>query len=433
MFGKFSKKKSEEQPSEIKSKQKNDLFTLLEESPEKNSISAKAQLNNNPKVNTKPEATSNPKPEATSNPKPEATSNPKPEASSKTTPKPDHDSNSKIPTMSFSGQNIPESSINGDKSQLLLLEVEKLRDKTIKPVVDFNENCLFYPILSKIGQSPDDIQFLDELAADGTMIKEVFEKLMICPVHPDAFSSSVRLYCPKCNSLNVEKLNLYEHKRCGFITENSEYDFSDPKNSTCPSCKKNIVDFKKEIRIPAAWHQCKDCEEKFDNAIVKLYCRQHEHDFDINSSQFVTTYSYKLKDYEAPITSDDDKMHEDLIKLLNAFNFTTEFKASENGQSGNSHKVPIYAKNNSNGETMAIFINRQVEKVSQVDINAILIPILDLGPKNTLLLSTTDADEGVEAMAKQYGIKIISDSDLSKIIHHVDEFVSENYSRNGEK
>ena len=36
-------------------------------------------------------------------------------------------------------------------------------------------------------------------------------------------------------------------------------------------------------------------------------------------------------------------------------------------------------------------------------------------------------------MAKQYGIKIISDSDLSKIIHHVDEFVSEKYSRNGEK
>ena len=37
VFGKFSKKKLEEPPSEIKSKQKNDLFTLLEESPKKNS------------------------------------------------------------------------------------------------------------------------------------------------------------------------------------------------------------------------------------------------------------------------------------------------------------------------------------------------------------------------------------------------------------
>jgi hypothetical protein len=103
----------------------------------------------------------------------------------------------------------------------------------------------------------------------------------------------VRLYCPKCNSLNVDKLNLFEHRRCGYIAESSECDFSDPTNSTCPSCKRKIIDFKKEIRVPAMWHQCKDCNEKFDNAIIKLYCRQHEHDFETNDGQFVTTYSYE--------------------------------------------------------------------------------------------------------------------------------------------
>jgi hypothetical protein len=117
-------------------------------------------------------------------------------------------------------------------------------------------------------------------------------------------------------------------------------------------------------------------------------------------------------------------MHEDLIKLLNEFNFKTEFGASVKGKSGNNHKVPIYAKNNSNGETMAIFINRNPEKLSQLDINEILIPILDLGPKNILLLATSDIEDGVKPMAKQYGIEIISDSDLSRIILHVDEFVS---------
>jgi len=36
MFGKFSKKKQDQVETEIKSKQKNDLFTLLEQTPEKN-------------------------------------------------------------------------------------------------------------------------------------------------------------------------------------------------------------------------------------------------------------------------------------------------------------------------------------------------------------------------------------------------------------
>ncbi len=291
MFGKFSKKKPNVVETEVKSKQKNDLFTLLEQTPEK-SLKSTQSIQYSSSKTTKPDSSS--KTTARLEANTETVEIPKPETKY-------------VP---------PVSSVKGDKSQLLLLEIEKLPDKTIKPVVDFNENCLFNPILAKIGESPDNIAYFDELVAEGVLKKQVFEKLIICPLHPNAFSSSVRLYCPKCNSLNVEKLNLYEHKKCGYITESSAYDFSNPENSTCPSCKKQITDFKKEIRIPAMWHQCIDCAEKFDNAIIKLYCRQHEHDFDINSSQFVTTYSYKLKDYEAPITSDDDKMHDDLINLL---------------------------------------------------------------------------------------------------------------------
>jgi hypothetical protein len=82
---------------------------------------------------------------------------------------------------------------------------------------------------------------------------------------------------------------------------------------------------------------------------------------------------------------------------------------------------------------MAIFIKRQTENLSHADVNSVLIPILDVGPKNTLLLTTADVDDNVKPLTKQYGIDIISDPDLSKIIQFVDEFVSNKYSRNGEK
>ena len=328
---------------------------------------------------------------------------------------------------------VPESSIKGDKSQVLLWEIEKLPDKTIKPVVDFNESTLFYPVLSRINESPDNIEFLDDLVKEGVLVKKVFEKLIICPTHPQAYSSSVRLYCPKCGSLNVDKLNLYEHRKCGFITESTVYDFAKEKNPICPSCKKAIVDFKKEIKSPAMWHQCIDCHDKFDNAIIKLYCRQFEHDFETNSGQFVTTYSYRPKDYDAPITSDDDKLQEDLEKTLGQFNFGTEFKEQIKGKSGNSHKIPIFATNKSSRESIAIFVHRSPDNLSQADINSILISILDVGPKHTLLLSKSSVDEEVKPIAKQYGIDIISDPEFSRIIHHVEEFVSERYSRNGEQ
>ena len=56
-----------------------------------------------------------------------------------------------------------------------------------------------------------------------------------------------------------------------------------------------------------------------------------------------------------------------------------------------------------------------------------------VGPKNVLLLTTSGVEEDVKPIAKQYGIEVISDPDLSKIIQYVDGFVSEKYSRNGEK
>jgi len=435
MFGKFIKKKLEIVEADVKSTQKNDLFTLLEQTPEK-SLKSTQSMPETPSKTTKPETPSKTtKPETPSKTtKPETPSKTTmPETPSKDTAKVEADEKT-VDTLKSQTKYVPPmSSVKGDKSQLLILEIEKIHDKTIKPVVDFNENCLFYPILAKIGESPDNVSYFDELVTEGVLVKQVFEKLIICPIHPNAFSSSVRLYCPKCNSLNVEKLNLYEHKKCGYITESSAYDFSNPENSICPSCNKKITDFKKEIRIPAMWHQCADCSEKFDNAIIKLYCRQHEHDFETNAGLFVTAYSYRLKDYDAPITSDDDKMHTDLEKLLKEFNFSTEFKASVKGKSGNSHKVPIYAKNNSSGDAIAIFIIRQEEKLIPADINTILISILDINPKDTLLLTTSEVEREVFPLAKQYGIKVISGSDLSKIIQLVEEFVSLNYSRFGEK
>jgi hypothetical protein len=164
-----------------------------------------------------------------------------------------------------------------------------------------------------------------------------------------------------------------------------------------------------------------------------MYCRQHEHDFDINSGQFVTTYSYKLRDYESPITSDDEKMREDLTTLLSEFNFSTEFNTLVKGKSGNQHKVSIFAQNNSNGEKITVFIDRNSNRVSQSYINSILIPILDIAPKHTLLLSSFEIEEDVKPMVKQYGIQIIENSDFTQIIRYIVDFVSKNYSKNGEQ
>jgi hypothetical protein len=317
------------------------------------------------------------------------------------------------------------------KSVNLIQEVQKLADKTIKPFIDYTEGCIFYPILTNIGESQDNISYLDDLVTDGILAKHIYEKLIVCPQHPDVFSSSMRLYCPKCHSMNVEKLNLFEHKKCGYIAESKNFDFSNTEHSICPSCLKEIKNFEKEIRVPAMWYQCEDCNEKFDNAVIKLHCRKHDHDFDTNSGKFITTFCYKLKNSDISNISDTTQIKDELVKLLRGFNFSAELNSLVKGKSGNTHEIPIFGKSKSNNDSILIFIKNQSTGVDESDMNSILIPKLDIDPKNTLLVTVSDVKEGVENLAKHYGINLISDPDFSKIISRVEEFVSVWYANNG--
>ena len=324
---------------------------------------------------------------------------------------------------------LPKSSTS--KSVNLIQEVQKFDDKTIKPFIDYAEGSIFYPVLSTIGETQDNISYLDDLVSDGILAKHIYEKLIVCPIHPTVFSSSMRLYCPKCHSMNVEKLNLFEHKKCGYIAESKNFDFSNVVHSICPSCLKEIKNFEKEIRVPAMWYQCEDCIEKFDNAVIKLHCRKYDHDFDTNSGKFITTFCYKLKNSDMSNISDTTQIKDELVKLLRGFNFTAELNSFVKGKSGNTHEIPIFGKSKSNDDSILIFIKNQSTGVDESDMNSILIPKLDIDPKNTLLVTVSDVKEGVENMATHYGINLISDPDFSKIISRVEEFVSAWYANNG--
>ena len=341
-----------------------------------------------------------------------------------------------VPEIVAESEFIPELEIpkpSSNKSVRLIQEVQKLKDRTIIPYIDYNEGQLLYPILSEIDESPDNLSYLDGLVSDEILEKEIYEKLIVCPIHSDTFSSSVRLYCPKCHSMDVEKLNLFEHKKCGYITESSNFDFTENENSQCPSCKKPITNFEKEIRVPAMWYQCNDCSEKFDDAVVKLHCRKYEHDFDTNSGQFVSTFRYKLKNSEISVNSDTTEIKDELQKLLIGFNFDSHLNYTIQGKSNNTHEIPIYGKSKTSDDSILIFIKNQPHGIDQTDMNSILVPKLDVEPTHTLLITVSAITDGVEQLAKHYGIHIICEPDLSQIISCVEEFLSNWDSENGGK
>ncbi len=230
------------------------------------------------------------------------------------------------------------------RTTILIQELLQLNSLTLEPTLDFSKDKVIYPILSKIGESTENTLFLDDLVYDGILDKQMYERIIICPLHPETISSSMRIYCPKCNSMNIEKLHLFEHKKCGHILENKNLEFMNNDNFICSFCSVKIGDPDKQIKSLAMWYQCEQCRERFDDATIKFHCIKYNHDYEINTAKLKSTFSYRLKTLHVSKNSDSTQIKNELIKLLNGYNFIATKNENVKGKSGNIHEIPIVAE-----------------------------------------------------------------------------------------
>lgn len=317
---------------------------------------------------------------------------------------------------------------NEQEKMVLLLKILKNEPKkAITPKLNLLTGKVTFPALSKIGEREDNVTFLEKLTSPSCDFLEKYphEKILTCPTHENSFSISVRLYCPKCTSMNIEKLQLLEHKKCGYISEKKNYQLSPAGEIIgCPLCKKKIDDTKQEIRIPAMWYTCNDCNERFDDVLIKLHCRDFYHDFDTNLAHQVTIFGYRLKGVEQDITFDKTELVPKLVTLLNLYDFEVEENYSIKGKSGHYHNIDLYGKDKEN-QTVFIVFKKSNQSNDSVEINSKIIQILDTSPDLAILIATNPISEKFRIIAESYKMFIVSSQDVSEVINQTGKILSE--------
>jgi len=308
-----------------------------------------------------------------------------------------------------------EGSSPDDKIVTLIKKIRESEEKSVVPKIDLMNCQITFPLLREINEIDSNINFLENLTGPSVDILEkfVYERLATCPQHPKSFDVTVRLYCPKCNSMEIEKLHLYEHKICGYISEKKNFGVS--KNDTiekCPSCNKVIKDSKKELRIPAMWYDCLGCNEKFDNVTIKLHCRKFNHDFETNLARTISIPGFKLK--HTKLNYDLDSILISKLKdLFKQHGYLSEENQSLKGKSGQYHNIDLISTN-SNTETIFTFIFNSENKIEESEINAKVIEVLDCMPTKTVIIGPLSEES--KSIASQYEMIIIDSLDLENVL-----------------
>lgn len=339
---------------------------------------------------------------------------------------------SEIPNYTITNFNTCEPiEINPDSenTSVLIGKINQIKDRTIVPTVDLTTGKVTYPLLLEIGKNEDDVKFLENLCTKEQILEKIIhERILVCPKHTTIFSSNVRMYCPKCNSMDIKKLHLVEHINCGYISEQTNFETDSEKVTKCLSCSKKINDTVKELRIPAKWYSCNNCTEKFDDVSLKLHCREYDHDFDINSARSIDIPSFRIKTDESGTSIDTREIFEKLKILLNQFGFQTIENYSVRGRSGHFHSIDLYATNEKN-ISISIFIKKSDSEIDNSEINSKIIQVLDTSPTIAILIGFSSISEKAKVIATSYNVSIVASQNILQIIESTQEILSQNLGK----
>ena len=313
-----------------------------------------------------------------------------------------------------------------EKISKLISAIEGTKEKMVVPSISIDQGKIVYPILNEIGESEDNLDFLEKLTSSNFDILErvVYERLIVCPEHPESFSTTIRLTCAHCNSLDITKLHLIEHKKCGYISENTKFKISkDGTITECPSCKKPIHDAKKEIAIPAMWYTCNDCKEKFDDVSVKLHCRMFNHDFEISSAKFNLIPGFQIKNLGDTSNTSISPILKQLKSLLVSFGFTAKENHTVIGKSGNHYRINIYGEDQ-HKRTIFIYIRNPNAENDNSELNSKIIEVLDTSPTVTILIGFPSISEKAKTITSNYNISVLTENDPETILVSIKDILA---------
>ncbi|HEX9845415.1 MAG TPA: hypothetical protein VGA92_03010 [Candidatus Nitrosotenuis sp.] len=311
---------------------------------------------------------------------------------------------------------------NKQKISKLLDKIKQNFNGVLIPQIDHNKGAVHYPALGEIGELTTNPVFLEKLSHRklGFLEKFVYNQFLICPDHRASFLLNVRLCCPKCNSIDVHKLHLFEHKICGCIMEKPKFvDAQEADKLKCPSCNRVIKNPQKELRSPAMWYFCNDCKEKFDEVLINFHCKEFDHDFTINDAQTVTVCGYALTDGSEHSPLDYQELKSEISRVLSKLGFSVDENYTIKGKSGHDHKIDIYGSNNKN-QTAFILVNDSNDS----EIDSKIIQILDTSPKIALIIGAASVNEKTKAIASKYNVSIISSQNMSEIVSEAEKILT---------
>ncbi|RLI08771.1 hypothetical protein DRO42_05740 [Candidatus Bathyarchaeota archaeon] len=257
-------------------------------------------------------------------------------------------------------------------------------------------------------------QLLESLGDKGYLIVKEHDRAIFCPK-----CGAVHVYskytCPRCQSANVNRMELIEHPFCGYIGDRESFVSED--DLVCPNCKTNLGaadgaspgdGSRQDYKVIGTTFECEKCGYRFNRPNVLHVCQVCGANFDYKTARYEKLYAYEVPEQVAEVLGcapRKDAILAPLESALRARGYQVERDGEVRGLSGGEHTFNIVAQKGS--ERVVVDVSMEG---SQNDIISLLGKKMDVNPTTTVLIDMSDSEE-LSALGKVYGIKVLNGKD----------------------
>lgn len=246
---------------------------------------------------------------------------------------------------------------------------------------------------------PGEIEaWLETMAEQGVFERRYLNRVLFCPV---CRSSCVWSYytCKRCGSSNVERVELLEHIKCGYMS--SRKDFTRSGKPVCPGCKTQLVAIDVDHRLVGECYECFDCGHRTDAPSVIHNCGNCQKSFTYREAVYTRLVAYRISEDALKKIGVGVTYLAMIRRILKECGFDARIRSSLKGASGNVHNFDIIAEKG--GFLLVIDVSSEGR---EEDLLRLLGKKIDTKPAASLLVTISNY-EGVSSLGKVYGISVI--------------------------
>ncbi|MEM2998378.1 MAG: hypothetical protein QW542_05465 [Thermoproteota archaeon] len=280
----------------------------------------------------------------------------------------------------------------------------------IRPTLDVK-----YGLEEVEGAFEDKLRTLERMVETGILHKRFHTKTVKCP-----FCGSrhvlARYQCPRCGSVNIVKMFLLEHVKCGGKAEEEEF-----KRTwrLCPLCGVEVK--ADDVNRIGSWFECANCSQRFSEPTLTHSCADCQGRFTLKEVELETVYSYAV---DENVEAELKRLLDVMTPLRNALpqGYIVETPGLLTGVSGVEHQfdMTVYKRGKGSRKTVIdVVIGNSL--IKEDNVAKMFVKVLDTKPARSILVAVPGTTEGGRRLASLYKIELIEGADVGQAVEKLRE------------